>query len=84
VLDAILLEQQGVPTVAIVTEVFHETGRAMAEAWGLPGFRFVEMPHPIANLDGEALDERADRLVEPVLELLTLGRERLDRPAGGQ
>jgi hypothetical protein len=73
VLDAILLEQQGVPAVAIVTEVFHETGRAMVEAWGLPGFRFVEIPHPIANLDDKALDERADRLVEPVLELLTLG-----------
>ena len=71
-LDAILLEQQGVPAVAIVTEPFRETGRAMAEAWGLSSFRFVEMPHPIASLDGQALDERADRLLESVLELLTL------------
>ena len=69
-LDAILLEQQGVPAVAIVTEPFRATGRAMAEAWGLAGFRFVERPHPIANLDEAQLEDRADRLVDPVLDLL--------------
>lgn len=73
-LDAILLEQQGVPAVAIITEPFRDTARAMAESWGLPGFRFVEMPHPIANLDAKQLDERADRLVEAVIELLAARR----------
>jgi hypothetical protein len=70
VLDAILLEQQGVPAIAIVTDVFRATGEAMAMSWGLPGFRFLETPHPIANLTDKELDERADRLVDPVLELL--------------
>lgn len=70
-LDAILLEQQGVPAIAVITEPFRETGRAMAESWGLPGFRFLETPHPIASVGDEELDERADRLVEPVLALLT-------------
>jgi hypothetical protein len=71
VLDAILLEQQGVPAIAVITEPFHATGRAMAESWGLPGFRFLETPHPIANASDKELDERADRLVEPVLAILT-------------
>lgn len=70
-LDAILLEQQGVPAIAVITEPFRETGRAMAESWGLPAFRFLETPHPIASVDDRELDERADRLVEPVLALLT-------------
>jgi hypothetical protein len=70
VLDAILLEQRGVPAVAIVTEPFRATARAMAESWGLPGYRFVETPHPIANLTDKELDARADALVAPVLELL--------------
>jgi hypothetical protein len=71
VLDAILLEQQGVPAIAVITEPFRETGRAMAESWGLSGFRILETPHPIANVDDKELDERADRLVEPVIALLT-------------
>jgi hypothetical protein len=69
VLDAILFEQRGVPAVAIVTDVFRATGEAMAASWGLTGYRFVETPHPIANLTDKELDERADALVEPVIEL---------------
>jgi hypothetical protein len=70
VLDAILFERAGVPAIAIVTEPFRPTGEAMATSWGLPGYRFLDMPHPIANLDAKELDARADRLVEPVLALL--------------
>jgi hypothetical protein len=70
VLDAILFERAGVPGIAIVTDVFRATGDAMAAAWGLPGFRFLDTAHPIANLSDKELDERADRLVEPVLALL--------------
>ena len=70
-LDAILLEQQGVPAIAVITEPFRETGRAMAESWGLPGFRFLETPHPIANAGDKELDRRADRLLEAVVALLT-------------
>ena len=69
-LDAILFERAGLPAIAIVTEPFRETGEAMATSWGLPGYRFLAVPHPIANLDDKELDARADRLVEPVLALL--------------
>ena len=69
-LDAILFERAGVPAIAIVTEPFRPTGEAMATSWGLPGYRFLDMPHPIANLDDKELDARAYRLVEAVLALL--------------
>ena len=69
-LDAILFEQQGVPAVAIVTDLFRATGDAMATSWGMTGYRFVDTPHPIANLTDKELDARADRLVEPVVSLL--------------
>ena len=69
-LDAILFERAGVPAIAIVTEPFRPTGEAMATSWGLPGYRFLDVPHPIANLADKELDGRADRLVEPVLALL--------------
>lgn len=69
-LDAILFESQGVPAIAIVTDVFRATGRAMATSWGMPTFPFLETQHPIANLADKELDERAERLVAPVIELL--------------
>ena len=69
-LDAILFERVGVPAIAVVTEPFRATGEAMATSWGMPGYRLLEVPHPIANLDDKQLDERADRLVEEVLALL--------------
>jgi hypothetical protein len=70
VLDAILFERAGIPAIAVVTEPFRATGKAMAASWGMPSYRFLEVPHPIANLGEKELDERADRLVEEVLALL--------------
>ena len=49
-LDSIVFEQQGIPSASIITHVFRATGAAMARTWGLEGFRFLEMQHPIANL----------------------------------
>src|SRR5262249_4188451 len=62
----ILMEEQGVPAIAIVTAPFRNTGRAMAESWGKPGYPFLDTPHPIANLTEADLDERADRLADAV------------------
>jgi hypothetical protein len=66
VLDAILMEQQGVPAVAIVTTPFLTTGEAMATSWGKPGYPFVHTPHPIANLTEKDLEARADELADAV------------------
>jgi hypothetical protein len=64
VLDAILMEQQGVPAVAIVTTPFRATGEAMAASWGKPGYPFVDTTHPIANLTEAELDRRAEALAD--------------------
>lgn len=69
-LDAILMEEQGIPGVAIVTTPFRDTGRAMAESWGKPGYPFLDTPHPIANLAEPELDARAERLADAVAEWL--------------
>lgn len=46
----------------------------MAELWGVPGFRFVAMPHPLASLTPEEIDQRADVLLGKVLDLLRTGQ----------
>jgi hypothetical protein len=70
VLDGILFEKRGVPAASIVTDVFEATGRAMAEAWGVPDYKFLALPHPIANLTDEQLDQRAQEIVPQVIDLL--------------
>ena len=69
-----MFEQHGIPSASIITDVFQATGAAMAKSWGLPDFRFLAMPHPIANLTDAQLDERAAAIVPQVVELLLKGQ----------
>jgi hypothetical protein len=75
VLDGILLEKTGVPAASIITDVFEKTGRAMAEQWGLPHYKYLAMPHPIANLTEAQLDQRAREIVPDIVKLLMTGQE---------
>ena len=74
-LDSILLEREGIPAISIVTDAFVETGNVMASNWGIPGFRFLSVPHPVANLNDEELDQRANGVVNEVVELLKNGQK---------
>ena len=74
-LDGIVLEKAGVPSASIVTDTFEVTGRAMAERWGQPFYRFLIMPHPIANLSEAELDQRAREMAPQVAKLLLQGQE---------
>jgi hypothetical protein len=75
VLDGILMEKNGVPAASIVTDVFEGTGRAMAQSWGLPAYKFLAMPHPIANLSEAQLDQRAREIAPQVVKLILEGQE---------
>ena len=70
-----MFEQHGIPSASIITDVFQATGAAMAKSWGLPDFRFLAMPHPIANLTDAQLDERAEAIVPQVVKLLMEGQK---------
>ena len=73
-LDAVILEKAGIPAVPIVTDAFESTAKEMAELWGVPEFRFVMMPHPLASLNPETVERRADEPVDKVLQLLQEGQ----------
>jgi hypothetical protein len=75
VLDGILFEKHGMPAASIITDVFEATGRAMAQAWGLPNYKFLSVPHPIANLTDQELDQRAHAIVPQIVQLLLEGQE---------
>ena len=73
-LDGILLEKSGIPAVSIVTTPFRITGTEMAKNWGVPDYRFLDVPHPIANLTEEELDKRALSIIADVIRLLKEGQ----------
>jgi hypothetical protein len=75
VLDGIVFEKVGMPAASIVTDVFERTGRAMAQSWGVPEYKFLAMPHPIANLTEAQLDQRAREIAPEVVKLLLQGQE---------
>jgi hypothetical protein len=73
-LDAVILERAGIPAIAIVTDAFNATAREMAELWGVPNFRFVMMPHPLASLAPRDIDQHCDVLLGKVVTLLQEGQ----------
>jgi hypothetical protein len=75
VLDGILFEKVGLPAASIVTDVFVATGHAMAQSWGVPEYKFLALPHPIANLTDAQLDQRAREIAPQVVRLLLQGQE---------
>jgi hypothetical protein len=75
VLDGIVFEKAGLPAASIVTDVFEGTGHAMAQSWGVPEYRFLSMPHPIANLTEAELDARARAIAPEIVRLLLKGQE---------
>ena len=74
-LDGILFEKLGVPAASIVTDVFESTGHAMAQSWGVPEYKFLSVPHPIANLSDAELEARARAIAPEVVRLLLKGQE---------
>jgi len=75
VLDGIVFEKAGIPAASIVTDVFEGTGRAMAVAWGVPNYKFLALPHPIANLTDAQLEQRAREIAPEIVKLLLQGQQ---------
>ena len=65
-----MLERAGVPAVSICTDAFVVPARAMAKAYGFPGFEFVTVPHPVASLDEAQIRARVRDLLPAMLRIL--------------
>jgi hypothetical protein len=74
--DAIAAETRGIPAVAVMTDRFVPSARAVAELNGLPDYPFVVIGHPIANDGDEELRRKAEAVVARIAALLT------ERPVG--
>lgn len=57
--------------MAVITDRFTDTARGVAQANGLPDYRFVVIGHPIAGDDDDALRAKAEIAVAALVPLLT-------------
>lgn len=70
-LDAVALEQRGIPTVTFVTEPFVGAARAVARSLGLPDLRLVVIPHDYLVEDDAALAARLEAVFPDVVAACT-------------
>ena len=71
VADGIAFESAGLPAAAICSDAFRVTADAMAELRGAPGYQYATTPHPVAVLTPDQVRERAARVLDDVVALLT-------------
>ena len=57
--------------MAVITDRFEATARAMARASGLPDYPFAIIAHPIAGNTDEALRDKAEAVHGALVRLLT-------------
>lgn len=65
-----MLERAGLPAVSIITDAFAMPAQAMAKSYGFPGFEYLTVPHPVASLTYEEIQELAGRVIPRVFEIL--------------
>ncbi len=72
VLDAIRLEEMGVPTICIVSEHFTPFARELSSTYGLDDLRFLEIEHPIAGLSNDEVEEKTMKIIPTLKYLLQI------------
>lgn len=69
--DVVRLESSGIPTAAIGTVPFRDEAVEQAAALGMPGYRMLEVPHPIQPIPVATVVGYADALVDDIVAALT-------------
>jgi hypothetical protein len=65
------MEQRGVPAVVVGSHLFKALGDVERRALGMPDLSVAITSHPIGGLKSDAVREKADALLEPVVSGLT-------------
>jgi hypothetical protein len=65
--DVVRLERRGVPTVNIGTKPFLDEGLEQARVLGMPDYRMVWLPHPVATRTTEEIEALARQSASAVV-----------------
>lgn len=66
-----MIEQRGKAAAVICTEQFATSARMTAQTFGMAGFPFAEILHPIGRVTDQELSERAQVAFLQVITILT-------------
>lgn len=69
--DGSVLEERGIPNVAICTEVFFSAGKVQARVLGHNDLEPLTVEHPLQSLTKEQIRDRADSVIDEIIERLT-------------
>ena len=69
--DAMELEIRGIPAVVICTDPFLNSAEVHARTFGRIDFKPVGIPHPLGGITADAVKDRAELLIEGIVEALT-------------
>ena len=69
--DGSVLEERGVPSVAICTDVFFAAGKVQARVLGHNDLEPLTVAHPIQSLTPQQIRSRADGVIDEIIDRLT-------------
>ncbi len=64
--DTVEFEKRGIPSTTIITEAFKKAADFQFRGKGMEGHRYVQIPHPVSNLQPGAMRELTLRFVDEV------------------
>jgi hypothetical protein len=65
------LENKGIPVATICTEEFVTLGVNAAQSSGMPDLPIVTVPHPVGGIKAQEVRQKADMVVDKIIEVLT-------------
>ncbi|MYA95939.1 MAG: hypothetical protein F4X91_05970 [Nitrospinae bacterium] len=64
--DTVEFEKRGVPSTTIITEAFKNAADFQFRGKGMEGHPYIQLPHPVSNLQPDEMKETTLKFVEEV------------------
>lgn len=69
--DTVEFEKRGIPATVIITGNFRRAAEWQFRGKGMEGHPYIELPHPVSNLNPEEMRELTLRYVDQLVRQLT-------------
>ncbi len=64
--DTVEFEKRGVPSTTIITEAFKNAADFQFRGKGMEGHPYIQLPHPVSNLQPDEMRDTTLKFVEEV------------------
>ncbi len=64
--DTVEFEKRGIPSTTIITEAFKNAADFQFRGKGMEGHPYIQLPHPVSNLQPDEMKETTLKFVEEV------------------